>query len=58
MATMKDFAALKGLRRDLQEQEKARALALAERARRRIAVHGVFLSVGSGSARGGAYCTG
>ncbi|MBG7618557.1 Smr/MutS family protein [Herbaspirillum sp. AP02] len=37
MATMKDFSALKGLRRDLQEQEKARALALAERQRQETA---------------------
>jgi len=33
MATIKDFAALKGLRKDLQAQEKARAEALAERQR-------------------------
>ncbi len=33
MATMKDFSALKGLRQDLKEQEKARAEALAQQQR-------------------------
>ncbi|KAF1041817.1 MAG: putative DNA endonuclease SmrA [Herbaspirillum frisingense] len=39
MATIKDFSALKSLRRDLQDQEKARAQAQAERLRQETRAH-------------------